>query len=280
MTDKKTITEDYLRAIFDENFEHLRLESGHSLSIDVKEAAWDQVRMYWRKLREIAEAVTDTEVRLILPNQKTAKGRTFSIEGIVDIVREAAKVTMYDIKTHELEYIQANRDLYGYQLNLYAYIWQHLRGERLDETAVISTSLPSSVIGALRLKDTMQIEAACRAWDPVVPIAFDANNVEKTVNAFAEVVDKIEDREYRPPDISKLMEREDNGTTFASRVCRNCDARFSCSAFSNYARQFRDRSWRKFADFYDIENDEGETIDRFAIFLSVESDDTKPEDYV
>ncbi len=61
--------------------------------------------MYWKKLRHIAEKVTDTEVRLNLPNQTTPKGRGFCVEGVVDIVREDEKVTMYDIKTHDLAVI-------------------------------------------------------------------------------------------------------------------------------------------------------------------------------
>src|SRR5689334_20809816 len=99
------LDEQDLREMFDHNFGRLRRENGHSLGRDVQEAAWEEVRFYWRKLRHIAETVTDTEVKLNLPNQKTPKKRTFCIEGIVDIVREGEKVIMYDLKTHELEYV-------------------------------------------------------------------------------------------------------------------------------------------------------------------------------
>jgi len=100
----KTFTPDMetaLKKMFDENFQRLRAESGHALSPEVKNLAWQQVVLYWRRLREIAESITDTEVRLNLPCQKTPKGRVFSIEGVVDIVREADRTTMYDIKTHD-----------------------------------------------------------------------------------------------------------------------------------------------------------------------------------
>src|SRR5438876_3937588 len=62
--------------------------------------------------RHIAESVTDTEVKLNLPNQKTPKKRTFCIDGVVDIVRENDAVTMYDLKTHDLEFVRDNIDLY------------------------------------------------------------------------------------------------------------------------------------------------------------------------
>ena len=60
----------------------------------------------------------------------------------MDIVREDDRVVMYDIKTHDTEAIKANIEDYERQLNVYAYIWQNLRGQRLDETAVICTQLP------------------------------------------------------------------------------------------------------------------------------------------
>src|SRR5581483_6700319 len=106
MKTKPSISEPELREMFDQNFERLRIENGHSLGRDVQDAAWEQVLCYWRKLRPIAETVTDTEVKLNLPNQKTRKKRIFCIEGVVDIVREGEKVTMYDLKTHELEFVK------------------------------------------------------------------------------------------------------------------------------------------------------------------------------
>jgi hypothetical protein len=263
MKSPPSVNEQDLREMFDQNFQRLRRENGHALGREVQEAAWEQVRCYWRKLRHIAETVTDTEVKLNLPNQKTAKKRTFCIEGIVDIVREGEKVIMYDLKTHELEYVKANIDLYRDQLNVYAYIWKKLRGERLDETAVIATPLPESVSAAIRSGDEARIEAALADWDPVVPIALDAGNVEKTIKEFAKVVDQIEDHEFHPPPVSVLAKRDDRRGTFATRICRNCDTRFSCSSYREYARHHKDRSWTKFADFYDLEADEEESLARF-----------------
>jgi len=60
--------------------------------------------------------------------------------------------------------------------------------------------------------------------------------VEDTIHKFACVVDKIESREFKPPSIEHLKERI-GGTKqrFATRVCRNCDARFSCDAYREYS---------------------------------------------
>ena len=51
---------------------------------------------------------------------------------------------MYDVKTHDAEAVRANLTLER-QLNVYAHIWQNLRGQGLDEPAVISTALPEGL---------------------------------------------------------------------------------------------------------------------------------------
>lgn len=267
-----TMTEEELKRMFNQNFERLRAENGHSLSPEVKEAAWQQVRLYWLRLRHIAEAVTDTEVELSLPNQKTPRGRPFCIEGVVDIVRESDRVTMYDIKTHDLEFVRSNREFYEDQLNVYAHIWQKLRGQQLDEAVIIATPPPEKVLDAVRAGDPALVEAACREWDPVVPIPFDMGKVKKTVDQFARAVDAIEDHQFSPSSLDTLEERNPDGHNFAQRVCRNCDVRFSCPTYRAYARKHKDRNWRKFAAFYDAPADEGEEQDRTEMSLeSVES---------
>jgi hypothetical protein len=151
----------------------------------------------------------------------------------------------------------------GMGVDCVAPIWQNLRGERLDETAIIATPVPEAVSAAMKAGDPAKLEAALAAWNPVVPVAFDADNVQKTIAAFAKVVDWIEDHEFRPPPLSDLTERDGERGTFATRVCRNCDMRFSCTSYREYARKYRDRGWSKFADFYDLAADEAETLARF-----------------
>jgi hypothetical protein len=64
---------------------------------------------YWQKLKHVAEKVTDTEVRLVLPHQQTPQNRRFNIEGVVDILRDEGRTIMYDIKTHDVDYVRENR---------------------------------------------------------------------------------------------------------------------------------------------------------------------------
>jgi hypothetical protein len=156
MTQKEI--EDKIRERFELNYEILRAEGGHALTKDAKETALNQILYYYRRMRSLADKITETEVKLSLPDQFTPAGRRFSIEGIVDIVSDMlpdgklGKVTMYDIKTHDAGYIKANKEKYERQLNVYAYIWQNLRENKLDQTAIISTSLPPSLRAADYLK--------------------------------------------------------------------------------------------------------------------------------
>ena len=106
---KEEEMESFIRRSFEENFVRLRFENGHGLTAEVKEAALRHVLLYWRKLRKIAETVTDTEVRLNLPGQVTPNKRKFNIEGIVDIVRAEGRTVMYDIKTLDPRYVMNAR---------------------------------------------------------------------------------------------------------------------------------------------------------------------------
>jgi hypothetical protein len=225
-----------IKEYFEDNYEVMRLEGGHSITEDIKEIALTQVLLYFEKMKDVATRVTHTEVKLTLPEQKTPKGRNFTIEGVVDIVRDDEETWMYDIKTHDPEYIISNKPLYEKQLNVYAHIWQELRKEELDSTAVISTAFPQALKQAYLLNDVYRIKLEMAKWQPLIPIRFKQENVKDTVLDFACTVDEIEDKRFFPMEVS-ILESKMEGTSalFATRVCRNCDARFSCSSYREYA---------------------------------------------
>jgi len=228
--------EQRIREAFELNYEMLKLEGGHAITPDGKQLALNQVLYYWRKLRDVAERVTDTEVKLSLPEQRTAKKRKFSIEGIVDIVREEEETCMYDIKTHDANYVRENQNLYEQQLNVYAYIWQTLRKQPLNHTAVIATSFPDGLSDAIRAGDQPRIAAEMQKWEPLIDIPFNPSQVEKTIREFGGIVDEIEEGKFKPRSVKDLKEKiKGDNRIFATRVCRNCDARFSCNSYREYA---------------------------------------------
>ncbi len=261
---------------FERNLAELQADKGHALAPEVRANALNQVKLYWKRLREIAEKVTDTEVRLSLPGQETASGRRFTIEGIVDIVREKDRIVLYDIKTHDADEIRGNLGEYEKQLNVYAHIWQGLRGEPLDETAVICTRYPRAVEAALLEGNEAAVDNAVAEWDPVIPIPFDANRVDEIIGEFGGVVDQIEDHQFEPRDIAALKTREPGlRAVFAVAVCRNCDARFSCHSYRDYAVGARTPTEGRFRQYVDeVPDDLEQEVTRLAALDASPADPT------
>ena len=234
MTDAEI--EELIRHAFERNYERRRMEGGQPLSENSKQAALQQVLFYWRKLRDLAQKVTVTEVKLNLPAQRTPSGRKYNIEGVVDVVHEDGQTTIYDIKTNDPEYVRANSNFYEMQLNVYAYIWQNLQGQSLEKTAVITTALPEVLREALEEGDEEAIASEIEQWQPVIDIPFNQEQVEEAIRNFGEVVDAIEDKQFAPAPVEKLKSRI-HGTNilWADRICGNCDARYSCSSHRSYS---------------------------------------------
>ena len=248
---KASEVEERIKESFMQNYEILKFQGGHALTENVLKAALDQVLCYYRKLHKIAEQVTETEVKLTLPNQRTPEGRPFTVEGVVDIVRENEKVWMYDIKTHEPEYIKAEAENYEKQLNVYAHVYQNIRNLKLDHTAIIATSLPKTLQSALMTDDEVRVREELDKWEPVVELTYNQSRVDATILDFANIVDKIESCCFEPADLTRLKERISGlGKIFATHVCRNCDARFSCPSYRKYVKEMNSQSERGYLAYY------------------------------
>ena len=267
-----------IQEIFAQNYELLKLADGHSLTEATQKDALNQVLFYFRKLKEVASRVTDTEVKLTLPDQKTPEGRSFTIEGIVDIVREEDEVWMYDIKTHDPEFVTANKDLYEKQLNVYAHIWENLRGNPLDHTAVISTVIPAALKDANFTGNNARLHVELEKWEPIIEIPYIEDNVKETILDFALVVDNIEKHCFTPPAL-EILDKKVEGTNskFATRVCRNCDARFSCSSFREYATKLNRGTTMSFKKYYEDYGSDAEQEEFINASINLEKINTIPE---
>jgi PD-(D/E)XK nuclease superfamily len=261
--------EQFIRTCFEENYERLRLESGSSVTPDVKEAALQQVLFYYAKMREVAETVTETEVHLTLPEQRSPQGRRYTLEGVVDIVREHDKTTMYDVKTNfDADKAQGELHQYTKQLNVYAHIWQNLRGNALDETAIIATKPTREVRAALKSGNTQKLEQAINEWQPCLTIPLDQSSVQTVIDEFGTVVDSIENRDFTPPPVSILKNPVKPGARvkFGATVCVNCDVRFSCDSYRQYAIQTQggqsaDRVMTQYLNDYGADYEKSEWLD-------------------
>ncbi len=261
----------FITDVFDQNFELLRREYGSSLTPEAREVALNQVMLYWLRLRDVAERITETEIPIQLPNQRSPEGRNFGVEGVVDIVREDDKTIMYDIKTHEADFVRDHLELYTMQLNLYAYVWQQLRGQPLDNVAIIATVYPDNVRDSMlpgvpiqEMDDAarQRLMDAVNDWQPLIELDYNVTDVEKTIRLFGETVDRIENRQFAPPTVAQLNEIwQTSGQRYAVRVCRICDARYSCSSYRAYAQERAPRDWklREFNRYYYDEADDEPT---------------------
>jgi hypothetical protein len=231
--------ERFLMEAFEANFERLREESGRSLAPFVKESARELVLLYYRRMRELAAQVEETEVRLVLPEQTSPAGRKYTLEGVVDIVEDGLSTVMYDLKTHlDADAARDHVEPHYRQLNVYAHIWKGLRGRQLDKVAVIATRPTRPLYRALRAGEPAKIQAAMEAWNPVLEMPVDGNVVAEVMDHFGQVVDLIEDRKFSPPglEVLKAQSRPDGKVQFAQDVCLNCDARFGCASYRQLVR--------------------------------------------
>lgn len=261
--------ESWLEETFEENYHRMRMDGGHALTPDVKDAALQQVRAYYRKMRDVAEKVTETEVRLTLPEQRTAAGRRYTIEGVVDIVRDNDKTVMYDIKTHEADYVRQNIEMYENQLNVYAHIWQQLRQQPLDETAIIATAFPDKLVDARRARNEAAIQKQMDAWNPLIPIPLDQSKVASVIEDFGSIVDNIESKTFHPPAVEVLLdETAATRQKFGTRVCRNCDARFSCSSYKNFVIKTNARTGIDYKLYYTDFGSDDERAERIAVSVA------------
>lgn len=231
--------EERIQEFFNRNADGLRQEGGHVLSTAAKQQALNQVKMYWRKLKELATSVTETEVKLTLPGQRTPNGRSFVLEGVVDIVRQGERVYLYDLKTHEASEVRAAQDDYEKQLAVYAHLWREQRGQRLDGTAIIATGLPAELRDRT---ETHASEQALANWEPVVRFEVNEGRIGRIIEEFGHCVDAIEEGRFDPPSPERLKApwgtrrtRSHGGEqAFAEIHCQTCDARFTCNSYRTY----------------------------------------------
>lgn len=244
--------EKYIEECFEDNYQYLKDNGGHELSNSARISALEQVKYYWKKNRELIKHITQTEVKLSLPEQKTPnKGIRYTIEGVVDIVSENNQVCIYDLKTHDPESVRANKEHYREQLYVYAYIWKTLRGNRMDNTAIIATPLARPLAKAIKeleyaktsqeiQRRKQKVDDEFEKWEPIIPIGYSEEEVAGMIEKFGEVVEQIEAGDFQAPSAERLKEKDPvSGKMLGTHMCSNCDARFSCGEFRNFISQTR-----------------------------------------
>jgi hypothetical protein len=231
--------EAFLEERFLDNLSILETEGQLRLNAFVREQALLQVKLYWAKLKDLALRVTQSEVPISLSNLKTEEGRSYTIQGVADIVEEGDKNILYDIKTHDPDFVRHNIGRYEAQLNIYAKVWAERSGSAIDGTAVIATPVPGKLRYAIQDGEPEKIARALEEWNPVIPVTSDDSGVQKTLDEFSKTVDAIESCRFDPAPLSELEASFSGTSTFGRQVCRNCDIRFACDSYRAYALRQR-----------------------------------------
>jgi len=258
--------EAFIQEAFEDELRQVEEETGQVANAFARREALRQVLLYWRKLRATAEKVEETEVRLVLPNRTSPAGRRYNLEGVVDIVAEDSGTMMYDLKTHEPEYVRAHPSQYAAQLNVYATIYEELKGRKIDGTGIVSTSLPARLRAALGAHDEAAVERQLADWEPLIRLPFTREGREATIADFGAAVDHIEEGDFAPPSLERLEEDyAGRGKSFGERICQNCDIRYSCSSYRAWRLEGKKLRKDKVLDYFKLaENHEEDEEYRYA----------------
>jgi hypothetical protein len=271
--------ETFIAQAFEDELALLEEETGVRANAFARSEAFRQVLLYWRKLHAIARKVEETEVRLVLPNRLSPKGRRYNLEGIVDIVTDDSGTMMYDLKTHDPDYIRSHPSEYAAQLDVYATIYEDLRGRHIDGTGVVATSLPERLRSAISAGDDRAIARELEAWEPLIRLPFTPESRDATIQDFGRVVDSIEEGCFSPPSPDQLEESyAGKGRTFGERVCQSCDIRYSCSSYRTWRFEGRKLKKDSILDYFRLaENKEEDEEYRFAAELHSVNEDHEEE---
>lgn len=266
---RKIELEEFIQECFSENYSSMVHETGQSLSLKQQEAALQQVLYYLYRMWDIAEKVTETEVKLVLPGQKTRKNRKYNLLGVVDLVSDTSGTKMYDLKTLEKDVILEDKDKFKKQLSIYSHIWKGIRDQGLDGTAIIATSVPSEIKVAIKefLDDPegkfKEFSDSLKKVNPVISVDVNENQINNFLEEFGDTIDKIEERVFTPASLDELRAKQPGkNRDFGSLVCRKCDARYSCDSYREYVASSRGKVRALFSQYWD---DEEETAENWII---------------
>ena len=232
---------EFIRARMDKNIQALLSESGQRINPSVKIAAERQALAYWITMQSVAEKVTETEVKLALPECISPAGRRFTIEGVVDIIRDDAGLEIFDIKSMPASYVLNNKPKFQEQLNVYAHILSNLKGVKVKRAAIIATGPEEGLRKELRNQQipAAELQSLLSRLNPLVEMELCEESIADTITRFGKVIDSIESGDYKPRPAAELNRSNDANSTsakFGVDVCRNCDVRFSCDSYRAFRK--------------------------------------------
>ncbi|HNM02405.1 MAG TPA: PD-(D/E)XK nuclease family protein [Leptospiraceae bacterium] len=205
------------------------------------------------------------------------------------------------------------------QLNVYVHIWEKLNvnDPKFKEVAgigVIVLSYPKELKKDIREKKNLNVNEKNFLseleniindyskknldWKMEENFSLNRSDIKRIIEEFGHTIDAIVDRKFSPRPYSKktregeetgilqiLFPKEDkktnkvNGEKFATRVCRNCDARFSCNSYRQYMKNQAVTGKRtfgsenRFAKYIDLSSNDNVSPDETELDMDKEIED-------
>lgn len=192
--EKQTITKENVETWFAENYETISKREHAYLSENVRAAALKQVMRYVDRQSANWDRVRDAEVEVSHVEED------YILSGKVDLIEgENGTLEIVDFKAEKKPDMERDRERiqrYKRQLQIYAYIIEQKTGLPVSQLRLYYTGDTSDGVPEIRFKN-----------EPA--------KVQATIDEFAEVVHKIQCRDYSTRSTSQTM-------------CNNCDLRHFC----------------------------------------------------
>ena len=193
--EEQKVTDEQISDWFHANYTHLSRQERLYLSSGGQQAALDHVLNYAHRERRTWDRLRETEVEVSLVKD------TYLLKGHVDLIRgEEGTVEIVDFKSETKPDLVSERekvDRYRRQLEVYAHIIEGRTGHKISKMHLYYTGEDDS--------------------NPYITFDKDARSIEKTMEVFDGVVERIENKDF------EIASRPD-------RLCRNCDMKAYCDA--------------------------------------------------
>ena len=189
------VTEEQISDWFNANYTRLSRQEDLSLTYSKQKAALDQVLRYARRERGTWERLRETEVKMSLVKD------AYLLKGQVDLIRgEDDTVEIVDFKSGQKPDLVSGWEpveRYRRQLEVYVHIIEGQTGQKISKMHLYYTGGDDG--------------------NPYVSFDKDARSIEKTMEAFDDIVARIENKDF---EIDVRPER----------LCRKCDMQAYCDA--------------------------------------------------
>lgn len=193
--EEHTVTDDQISNWFNTNYALLSHQERLYLAPGIQEAALNHVLGYAHREQKTWDRLRETEVAVSIVKD------TYFLKGHVDLIRgDGDTLEIVDFKSEQKPDLNGNKERvlrYRRQLEVYAHIIEERTGHKISKMHLYYTGANNS--------------------NPYVSFEKDTSSIDRTMETFDEVVDRIENKDF------EIESRPD-------KLCISCDMKAYCDA--------------------------------------------------